>query len=250
MKLFAALSVLALSLSACTSQSATAQNSGVSATPAASASAAPANSLVVAELFTSQGCSSCPSAEKLFSKLAERDDLLTLEWHVDYWDDLVHHGSRWKDPYSDREFTRRQRSYNRSIRGTNAGYTPQAVVNGHFEGVGSRPGTVDNMINKAPAHSISAQITGNELVVGPSSEAVDIVFLRLLDHHETDVKGGENKGRKLSGRNIVLEASVIGKSGPNSTELTLPSVDGNETCAVILQSQNDNLGSVLGAAKC
>ena len=250
MKLFTAFSVLALSLSACSSESASAQNTDASVTPVASASAAPANSLVVAELFTSQGCSSCPSAEKLFSKLAERDDLLTLEWHVDYWDDLVHHGSRWKDPYSDREFTRRQRSYNRSIRGTNAGYTPQAVVNGHFEGVGSRPGTVDNMINKAPAHSISAQITGNELVVGPSSEAVDIVFLRLLDHHETDVKGGENKGRKLSGRNIVLEASVIGKSGPNSTELTLPSVDGNETCAVILQSQNDNLGSVLGAAKC
>ena len=250
MKLFAALSVLALSLSACTSQSATAQNSGVSATPAAGASTAPANSLVVAELFTSQGCSSCPSAESLFSKLAEREDLLTLEWHVDYWDDLVHHGSRWKDPYSKGEYTRRQRSYNRSIRGKNAAYTPQAVINGHLEGVGSRPGTVGNMIDNASAHSISAQITGNKVVVGPSSEAVDIVFLRLLDHHETDVKGGENKGRKLSGRNIVLEASVTGKSGQNSTELTLPSVDGNETCAVILQSQNDNLGSVLGAAKC
>lgn len=141
MKLLSAipLTTAALLLTACGNQSANAQETDLATT-----SPAPANQLVVAELFTSQGCSSCPAAEKLFTKLAKNDNLLTMEWHVDYWDDLVHHGSRWKDPYSDREFTRRQRSYNRSIRGTNAGYTPQAVVNGHFEGVGSRPGTVDN----------------------------------------------------------------------------------------------------------
>jgi len=72
--------------------------------------------LKVAELFTSQSCSSCPPAEALFSDLAEREDLLTLEWHVDYWDTLIHGGSKWKDPYSDKAFTNRQRTYNRSFR--------------------------------------------------------------------------------------------------------------------------------------
>ena len=73
---------------------------------------ASASPLVVAELFTSQSCSSCPPAEALFSELAGEENLLTMEWHVDYWDTLIHGGSKWKDLYSSAEFTDRQRSYN------------------------------------------------------------------------------------------------------------------------------------------
>ena len=242
MKFLSALSVLAISLSACTGQSASAQKSNTTLD----------NSLVVAELFTSQGCSSCPAAESLFSKLADREDLLTLEWHVDYWDDLVHHGSRWKDPYSKRSFTARQRSYNRSLRGTSAVYTPQAIINGHFEGVGSRPAAVNDMLENSPAHSIAVKVTDNKVIVGSASDKADIVFLRLLERHETNVKGGENKGRKLHGRNIVLETSVIGKSGPKSVELTLPSISEGEACAVIVQKKDKegDFSSILGATKC
>lgn len=226
-----------------TYQSANAQTIETSEAPAAP-------ELVVAELFTSQGCSSCPAAEDLFSKLAERDNVLTIEWHVDYWDDLVHHGSRWKDPYSKKVFTARQRSYNRSLRGTSAVYTPQAIVNGHFEGVGSRPAAVNDMLGNAPALSIPVTIANDKVIVGSSDAAADILFVRLLERHLTDVKGGENKGRKLHGKNIVLEASVIGTTGAKAIELSLPSVGKGESCAVLVQPNDTDVGHIIGAARC
>lgn len=209
-----------------------------------------ASPLVVAELFTSQSCSSCPAAEKLFSKLADRDNILTIEWHVDYWDQLVHHGSRWKDLYSQAEFTERQRAYNRSLRGTNGVYTPQAIVNGHFETVGSRPNDVDDLLSAAPALSIPVSISGDTVTVGAGDETADILFVRLLKEHVTDVKGGENKGRVLSGKYIALDAIVLGQTGAKSVELKLPDVDSGESCAVLVQSLDGNVGQVLGAARC
>ena len=257
MKILSALSVsvLALTLSACTGQSANAQKLDAENSPqivnaSATTDATVESPLVVAELFTSQGCSSCPSAEAFFSTLADRDDLLTLEWHVDYWDQLVHHGSRWKDPYSSKAFTARQRSYNRSLRGKSAVYTPQAIINGHFEGVGSRRGVVNNMIENAPANSVPVKIASRVISVGASEEAGDVMFLRLLKQHETNVKGGENKGRKLHGKNIVLDAQVLGQTGSHTTEYEIPSVGQGETCAVIVQSIGNKVGPVLGAAKC
>ena len=257
MKFLSALSVsvFALTFSAC-GQSANAQkldaaeNSPQVINASATTDAAAEAPLVVAELFTSQGCSSCPSAEAFFSKLADRDGVLTLEWHVDYWDQLVHHGSRWKDPYSKKTFTARQRSYNRSLRGQSGVYTPQAIINGHFEGVGSRQGIVNDMIENAPTNTLPVKIANNKVVVGAGAEAGDVMFLRLLKQHETNVKGGENKGRKLHGRNIVLEASVIGTSGSSPTKFRLPSVEAGETCAVIVQSSKGDLSPILGAAKC
>ena len=257
MKILSALSVsvFALTFSAC-GQSANAQkldaaeNSPQVINASATTDAAAEAPLVVAELFTSQGCSSCPSAEAFFSKLADRDGVLTLEWHVDYWDQLVHHGSRWKDPYSKKTFTARQRSYNRSLRGQSGVYTPQAIINGHFEGVGSRQGIVNDMIENAPTNTLPVKIANNKVVVGAGAEAGDVMFLRLLKQHETNVKGGENKGRKLHGRNIVLEASVIGTSGSSPAEFPLPSVGSGETCAVIVQSSKGDLSPILGAAKC
>ena len=218
--------------------------------PKTAATTTPANSVIVAELFTSQSCSSCPPAEALFSTLADRDDLLTIEWHVDYWDDLFHGGSRWKDVYSSDAFTDRQRAYNRSLRGKSAVYTPQAIVNGRLEGVGSRRSEVSNMLDNATTLSVPVQIENDTAIIGPSKQSADILFVRLLEQHETNVKGGENKGRKLAGKNIVLEAQVLGQTGENSTEFTLPFVGEGETCAVLVQTVDYNVGPVLGAAKC
>ena len=159
--------------------------------------------LIVAELFTSQSCSSCPPAEALFSELAEREDVLTIEWHVDYWDDLIHGGSNWKDPYSNPIYTERQRSYNQSLRKTRSVYTPQAIVNGLTEGVGSRRGEVSTLLRTADQLSVPVAISGDNIEVGASSANADVIFLRLLKDHETNVRGGENKGRKLSGKNIL-----------------------------------------------
>ena len=206
--------------------------------------------LVVAELFTSQSCSSCPPAEALFSELAEREDLLTLEWHVDYWDKLVHGGSKWKDVYSKQAFTERQRSYNASLRGTRGVYTPQAIVNGHVEGVGNSRSEVSALVDDAKALPLSVEIENNAVMIGASDTDVEVLFVRLLKQHETNVKGGENKGRKLHGKNIVLNANVLGKTTNVQTQFEIPSIGAGETCAVLVQALTKEVGPVLGAAKC
>ena len=249
MKLLSAISLLAFGIAACSNPTATAQESKVKQNHDASSTASD-NTLIVAELFTSQGCSSCPPAEALFSVLSEQSDLLTIEWHVDYWDDLVHGGSRWKDPYSKKVFTDRQRSYNRSLRGQSGVYTPQAIINGHFEGVGSRKSDVNNMIKNAPALNVPVHIKDNMVTIGANAEAADILFVRLLRKHETNVKGGENKGRKLFGSNIALDAKIIGTTGSKPLTLTLPSIDADESCAILIQPIKGDVGHVLGAARC
>lgn len=248
MKLLSFLPLFALGISACAEVSVAAEKETLQAkTVSATAQTEP---LVVAELFTSQGCSSCPPAERLFSTLAERDDVLTMEWHVDIWDDLVHGGSKWKDVYSNEEFTRRQRYYNRSLRGKTGIYTPQAIVNGQWEGVGSRQHEVSDMLQAASPLSIDVKIENNIVSVQQSSQSVDVIFVRLLKAHETDIKGGENKGRQLAGKNIVLDAEVIGQTGNNPVQFNLPPVGAGESCAVLVQALGEDIGPILGAAKC
>ncbi len=220
---------------------------GAPETAEAEIAAAP---LVVAELFTSQSCSSCPPAEALFSDLAERDDLLTMEWHVDYWDTLVHGGSKWKDPYSDKAFTKRQRNYNQSLRGTRGVYTPQAIINGRVEGVGNSRSEVSDLVKDAKTLPVSVKIANETVTIGANETEVEILFVRLLEKHQTNVKGGENKGRKLHGKNIVLSADILGTTRSTLTRFDLPSVDTGETCAVLVQSLSGEVGPILGAAKC
>ena len=95
------------------------------------ATAGDRNGAVVVELFTSQGCYSCPPAEKFLGDLSEQKSVIALEFHVDYWDDLVHGGDgKWKDPLSKPAYTQRQRIYNQRIRGTGNVYTPLMVIDG------------------------------------------------------------------------------------------------------------------------
>lgn len=250
MKTLSLISVLVVTTTALSALVFSSFSSAAAESPSLDTKAADASPLIVAELFTSQSCSSCPPAEALFSDLAERDDLLTMEWHVDYWDQLVHGGSKWKDLYSSKAFTQRQRSYNRSLRGKSAVYTPQAIVNGKTEGVGNRRGKVTDLLEAAKMLSVPVTINNNVAEIGGSASATDILFVRLLKQHETDVKGGENKGRKLAGKNIVLEANVIGQTGTGATSYKLPSIGENESCAVLVQSQKKNVGPIIGAAKC
>ena len=134
---------VALSLSAATS--AKAEEEGELAPPVA-----------LVELFTSQGCYSCPPADKVLAEeFAVRDDVAALELHVDYWDDLVYGGSVWADPYSDRDYTRRQTDYNIKIRDTRTVYTPQAVIHGHKQAAGTQSSriaaAVEESLQTAPA---------------------------------------------------------------------------------------------------
>ena len=129
---------------------------GAAAVPAVAGEGA----LNVVELFTSQGCSSCPPADALLADLADRDDVLALSFHVDYWDYIG-----WKDPFASPQYTQRQRVYSQ-VFGKRYVYTPQMVVNGSFEMTGSdragvlkrirrrrrrRPGSALPCVTMAPA---------------------------------------------------------------------------------------------------
>lgn len=218
------------------------------------------NSPVVAELFTSQSCSSCPPAEKLFAELAERPDLIVLEWHVDYWDRLVHgRAGAWKDPYSDASHTTRQRQYNRALRKTSGVYTPQAVINGRLETIGSRASEVSRLLNSAPHATAKLKVTeqGDTQHVEisafetPLRHAADIYRLTLLPQQTTSVPRGENRGAILSSRNVVLAAERVGSYSGDATVLDIRAPAADESCAIIIQEKRGGqLGPILGASYC
>ncbi|MEM6681876.1 MAG: DUF1223 domain-containing protein [Pseudomonadota bacterium] len=212
---------------------------------------------VLVELFTSQGCSSCPPAEALLRELAQTPGVVAIEWHVDYWDTLVHRGSSWKDPFSSRAFTARQRAYNRTLRGTSGVYTPQSVIAGQAEAVGSSRAQIFRAINavpSAPVHVETQQIgdRATAQVAGASGahQGADVHFVRLLKRHDTRVSRGENKGRDLSGVHVALERVKLGTFENTAQQFELPPLRPNETCAIIVQNADGWLGPVLGAAYC
>ncbi|MCR9195659.1 MAG: DUF1223 domain-containing protein [Hyphomonas sp.] len=215
---------------------------------------------IVAELFTSQSCSSCPPAEKLFSELAERNDLIVLEWHVDYWDRLVHgRAGAWKDPFSSAAYTKRQRDYNRALRGTGAVYTPQAVINGVRETVGSHRPDVEALIQPARHATATVSISTDgetrrveiEDYVRPLEREADIVQLTLLRDQTTSVARGENRGVVLSSRNVVVEAQTIGSYDGTAKSVAIKLPDSEHECAIIIQEQQGaRLGPIIGASYC
>ena len=224
--------------------------------PATSVSSGP----VVAELFTSQSCSSCPPAEKLFAELADRTDLIVLEWHVDYWDKLVHgRAGSWKDPFSDAAHTARQRQYNRALRQSTRVFTPQAAINGTAETVGSRRAEVERLLS-AETHAkaeIDIAQHGDELTVSIGALDLtdpinaDVFRLSLLPEQRTAVRSGENRGVRLFSRNIVLRADSVGTYSGQPQTLMIAHPKPGETCAVIVQEKRGNrLGPILGASYC
>ncbi len=235
MRLEPAFALLALSLSA----------SAQTSPPAATASAP-----VVVELFTSQSCSSCPPAEAYFRELAGRPGLIALEWHVDYWDDLrVGKAGKWKDPYSSPAWTGRQRAYNKRFTGAASAYTPQAVIGGAKETTGFNRGAIEGFIRDAAKATPAARISATRgpdirfAVEGaPKSAEALLVTYRL--GATTDVKGGENNGRKLSSAHLVVSAKKLAP-GP-SLATSLPAE--NEGCALLLTEPNQ--GRILAAAAC
>lgn len=203
---------------------------------------------VVVELFTSQSCSSCPPAEDLFKGYAKRPDLISLEWHVDYWNSLnVGEAGRWKDPYSKPEWTARQQVYNQRIRGKSGVYTPQAVIAGASEAVGSHAETIALHIKNAASDAtlrVSVSSAEGELTASakgaPTSAEFFVVTFR--DAAETAVKGGENQGRMLNSAHLVTGFEPI------AAGIRFPFPAPGEGCAVIVQAENQ--GPILGGAYC
>ncbi|MGI9103170.1 MAG: DUF1223 domain-containing protein [Terriglobales bacterium] len=176
--------------------------------------AAAQNAPVVVELFTSEGCSSCPPADALLMQLDRRSEIIALGEHVDYWDALG-----WKDRFSSRQFTDRQERYagHFSLQGP---YTPQLVINGHYEIVGNDVSGVSSLLDKAqkqhaagPAISLQPGAKGAlEVRISPTPRPQDVILAITESNLTTEVGRGENHGRTLRHTAVVRELRVLGRT--------------------------------------
>lgn len=170
---------------------------------------------VMLELYTSQGCSSCPPADALISELALRDDVLPLALHVDYWDYIG-----WVDQFASPAYTERQKSYAESV-GSRAIFTPQIIVGGTDHVVGSKPDQVDRLIEKHAADPSPVTLSlerGDDMVTIDASLDEDtwegnmmVQLVRFDPHERVVIEGGENAGQTIDYVNIVTEWRVLGQ---------------------------------------
>ncbi len=200
---------------------------------------------VVIELFTSEGCSSCPPADDLTAEYADRDDVILLSYHVDYWNYIG-----WKDPYSSAENTERQKFYARHTQDGKV-YTPQVVVQGEHAFVGSdRIKLARSVIfagNETNQVKVSAKKVGDKIEISLPETAdinAEIVVVGYLKHTESKVTRGENRGRSLDHRNSVTEFNNVLKwtGAAQTISVASPSGDG---VAVLVQSRKG--AQILGA---
>lgn len=210
---------------------------------------AQAQSPVVVELFTSQGCSSCPPADALMHDLATRDDVIALALHVDYWDYIG-----WKDEFANPAHATRQRGYaveggRRSI------YTPQMIVNGVSSVVGARPMELSKAIAehaaKAPSVSLDVVRAGDALTITAPSTDVQGPFLvhmvRYVPERTTKITRGENAGHTLSYANVTDEWKIL-TEWDGVTDLDLAAEAAGDLPIVVMIQQGRH-GAILAAAQ-
>jgi hypothetical protein len=210
---------------------------------------------VVIELFSSEGCSSCPPAEAFVNELsaspeAKSGSLIILSWQVDYWNNLG-----WKDPFASPEATRRQQNYARvmEIRSTpGAGvYTPQIVVDGTAAMVGSDRSSVRAAIEKAKGDARRAAgepIRVKTSVTDATGETVVVAAL-VENGLVSKVMRGENVSRTLKHERVV-RASATGKAGEDTIQLTIPAGVVEANTSVVVFAQQGTAGAIVGAVEC
>jgi hypothetical protein len=218
--------------------------------------------VTVIELFTSQSCYSCPPAEAYLGELAQQDDIVALEYHVDYWNRINYgvHG-RWVDEFSTPEMTARQRAYNLALRNTGSVYTPQMVIDGREEAVGSGRGEVQGLVRKVRADDqprVKVAVTGRNdggisisLPDDPKGGA-DVWLVTFIHENTTKVVRGENHGKTLTGHNIVRMVTRIGEWNGTAATFSVTKdalgLEPGQGCAVLVQDERP--GPVLGASYC
>ncbi|AEH85346.1 DUF1223 domain-containing protein [Mesorhizobium opportunistum] len=212
---------------------------------AASLGAAAAQPLTVVELFTSQGCSSCPPANANLIKVKDQPGVLALSFNVTYWDYLG-----WKDTFGRQEFTQRQVRYEPAL-GRDGPFTPQVVVNGHADGVGAASGEIQRLISSAGhTKGPSLSLDGGKAVIGAGSVPggkADVWLVRYTKGVvEVPVARGENTGRTLPHANVVHALTRLGSWTGDATALDLPAASGGLSTAVLVQSPGG--GPILAAA--
>jgi hypothetical protein len=211
----------------------------------------------VVELFTSEGCSSCPSADKVVAALPAEfpDNVYILSFHVDYWNYIG-----WKDVFSKPEYTQRQRQYASKLLLASI-YTPQVVVNGRHEFVGSNKAKLQSTITSELKNmagkiiDVSATATDGKIVTvtyeAKEAASEDLNIALIQNQGTTEVKRGENGGRKLYHINIVRDFKTVAvtKGGKGTVRLAIPEGLSNDNCAVIAYLQQKNNGIITAAKK-
>lgn len=233
---------------------------------AAPAKAAPAEPLVVVELFTSQGCSSCPPADAYLAEIVQRKGVLALSQHVDYWNYMG-----WKDPFSSAHASKRQKAYANSL-GARYVYTPQMVVDGRSQEVGSNREAIETMLadarraidKKLTLRVYRGAINEVKLVMPAASapakggkeperkiESATIWLVAYDSTHTSEVERGENRGKTLTNYNVVRAMRSVGEWEGKAKTLMLNLADeiaaGYGNAAVLLQV--GKVGPIIAAAK-
>ncbi len=209
------------------------------------------NGFAVVELFTSEGCSSCPPADALLPKLKEQygDKLFILSFHVDYWNRLG-----WKDPFSNAEWSARQSRYASVFRSENV-YTPQAVVNGKAHTTGSNRSGLEKLIGAeldgpaARSIELSATQDGRAVTVAyeTSLQNGEVLNIALVQQSTSvAVRAGENGGRKLAHHSVVRDLKTV-RDGSGKVQLAVPDGLTADALAVVAYVQREGNMAVLGA---
>ena len=212
----------------------------------------------VLELFTSQGCSSCPPADKLLAQFAEDPSLVSVSLPIDYWDYLG-----WKDTLADPRHSARQRAYSK-VRGDHEVYTPQVVVNGSVHALGSDKNAIEMAIVKSRqnpetlALPVKLSVTGDHLVLSvPQENNLDMpaeIWMAGLTRAVTvTIKRGENKGKTITYHNVARHWFKVDAWNGKSNTWTVPlqeiDRDGVNGAAVFVQAGTDEKpNKVLGTA--
>lgn len=204
--------------------------------------------LTVVELFTSQGCSSCPPANANLATLAGRPDILALSFGVTYWDNLG-----WKDTFASKAYTDRQWDYARGLRHPNV-FTPQIVINGRKDVVGTTLGEIDRAAKALPPLSGGPSVTlaADRVSLGASAKPTKPATVWLVRYDpaivQVPVKRGENTGKSLPHRNVVRELTKLGTFDGRAQSLALPAArDPKLKTAILVQAGSG--GPILAAAK-
>lgn len=212
--------------------------------------------LGVVELFTSQGCNSCPPADAVLADIARSGEAIALAYHVDYWDYLG-----WKDTLGSKRNTKRQKEYAAAL-GKSA-YTPQIVVNGRRNVIGSDAAAVEEALRTmakaqdGPRVDISFSGTADSIIVrtgaakGAEPREAHVVLVSFVPRQVVKVQRGENRGRSIEYRNAVTDYQAIGMWHGKPARYELPRSEfAGKGCAVLLQAFDDRgrPGAILGAA--
>lgn len=217
-----------------------------------SSQGAESSNQVVVELFTSQGCPACPPAEAFMRDLAARDDVIALEFHIDYFD-----YTGWTDPFGQPDFTRRWRDYARAT-GARYEYTPFMVIDGRLHQIGSRRELAEERIRqmrqeRPSGPRLTLDMTDGKVSVAVEGAAADGAYDILLATYEsrrkTVITAGENKGRTAVNANVVRGFERVGRwtGTPVALTASLDAMPDDAGCAVLLQRAGG--GPILAAAR-